>query len=76
MRRECYCSNFVSALSAHLPDSRCDLPCEGNSSEICGGSLTLSVYQAAKGAGSKFVTPSLGRILALGIAIGALLCLV
>ena len=76
MGRECYCSNFVSALSAHLSDSHCDLPCQGNSSEICGGNLALSVYQAAKGAGSKSVTPSLGHILALGIAIGALFCLV
>ncbi|KUJ22455.1 WSC-domain-containing protein, partial [Mollisia scopiformis] len=43
--RECYCASYLSALSSKLPDTSCDLPCEGNSTQICGGSLALSVYQ-------------------------------
>ncbi len=79
--RECYCAPYLSALSNHLPDSRCNLPCEGNSSQLCGGSLTLSVYQAkssTKGAAIKGPgeTPKVGSILALGIALGvALFCI-
>ncbi|KAG4027391.1 hypothetical protein MFRU_030g00270 [Monilinia fructicola] len=42
--RECYCAQYLSALAAKVADSNCDLPCKGNSSQICGGSWTLSVY--------------------------------
>jgi len=77
--RECWCAPYLSALSTKLPDSQCNLPCEGNSSQICGGALRLSVYQqksATKGAGAKVRREAnVGSILALGIAVGGLLCL-
>ncbi|KAB8301302.1 hypothetical protein EYC80_003183 [Monilinia laxa] len=34
--RECYCAQYLSALSAKVDDSNCDLPCKGNASQICG----------------------------------------
>jgi hypothetical protein len=51
----------------------------GNSTEICGGALTLSVYQVKSGKKNASIkgvrdTP-VGSILALGIALGVLLCL-
>lgn len=76
--RECYCAPYLSVLSARLPDSSCNLACEGNSSQICGGSLVLSVYQ--KAASKKGIAAAVGRdapvvgsILALGIAMAVLM---
>ncbi|KAF2722373.1 hypothetical protein K431DRAFT_245310 [Polychaeton citri CBS 116435] len=43
--RECWCGTYLSALSEQLNETaRCDLACNGNSSEICGGSLALTLY--------------------------------
>ncbi|KAK4151956.1 WSC domain-containing protein [Chaetomidium leptoderma] len=44
--RECWCAETLSSLSEKLPDSACDLPCEGNTTQACGGNLKLSVYMA------------------------------
>ena len=40
---ECYCANALQSYSA-LGQIGCSLPCKGNTSEICGGSNRLSVY--------------------------------
>ena len=40
---ECYCGNALQQYSA-LGYTDCNMPCSGNSSEICGGSSRLSVY--------------------------------
>lgn len=42
--RECYCASFLSSFSVKLNASRCNFACNGNASEICGGSLALTVY--------------------------------
>ncbi|CAH1259009.1 PKDREJ [Branchiostoma lanceolatum] len=47
---ECYCGtdvNFASIGTAR-PDSECNLPCPGNTAEMCGGSLRISVYRPGK----------------------------
>jgi hypothetical protein len=75
--RECWCAQYISSVSPKVPDSSCNLPCEGNSSQICGGDLKLTVYQvksATKGAGTKGVREAPVAVLALGIAMGVLLC--
>ncbi|ENH60842.1 WSC domain-containing protein 2 [Fusarium oxysporum f. sp. cubense race 1] len=38
-----------SSLSVRLGDGDCENSCEGNSSQVCGGPLRLSVYELAKG---------------------------
>ncbi|RAL65885.1 hypothetical protein DID88_005548 [Monilinia fructigena] len=43
--RECYCGNAFSAGSIPVPNSDCSFPCAGNSSEFCGASGMLTVYQ-------------------------------
>lgn len=74
---ECYCANYLNSLSAKLPDTSCGFECKGNSSEICGGYLALSVYKKAdagtKGDGTN-VRPNqgVGSLLALGIALTVL----
>lgn len=76
--RECYCANYISTFSTHIPDSDCNLACEGNSSQWCGGSLRLSVYQkqsSTKGAGVTVHEAPVSSVLALGIAIGFLMYL-
>ncbi|KAL2165820.1 hypothetical protein VTG60DRAFT_3743 [Thermothelomyces hinnuleus] len=44
--RECWCGQTLSSLSAKLPDDECNLPCDGNTTQACGGSLKLTVYMA------------------------------
>jgi len=76
--KECYCSQLLSALSAKLPESSCNLACAGNSSQVCGGSLALTVYKAQtskEGTGITVRQPISSSVLALGIALGVLLCL-
>ncbi|KAK4176316.1 WSC domain-containing protein [Triangularia setosa] len=48
--RECWCSQSLSGLSSKVADSECDLPCDGNSTQACGGSLKLTVYIAGAAA--------------------------
>jgi hypothetical protein len=40
----CWCSNYLSALSAQLSESNCSLACVGNDTELCGGYLTITLY--------------------------------
>ncbi|KJZ78920.1 hypothetical protein HIM_01693 [Hirsutella minnesotensis 3608] len=40
---QCYCGNELVG-SQQLDHGKCDMPCEGNSKEMCGGSWALSVY--------------------------------
>ncbi|KAK4648457.1 uncharacterized protein QC761_110230 [Podospora bellae-mahoneyi] len=42
--RECWCSQTLSTLSTKVSDKECDLPCDGNSTQSCGGSLKLTLY--------------------------------
>ncbi|KAI6709198.1 hypothetical protein B2J93_7733 [Marssonina coronariae] len=77
--KECWCAPLVTSLATKLDDSACDLACQGNTSERCGGSLRLSVYgqkSGSQGSGVKAVHQApVGSILALGVAMGVLLCL-
>jgi hypothetical protein len=43
--RECYCGAYLSSLSEKLNDTaKCVYACNGNSSQICGGALALTLY--------------------------------
>lgn len=43
--RECYCAQWLSGLSAKLNESAfCNIACDGNGSQICGGINTLTLY--------------------------------
>ena len=44
---QCFCGNSLGEGSQPLDDSSCSMPCEGDGSQICGGSLALSVYEKA-----------------------------
>ncbi|KAF8534900.1 putative glyoxal oxidase precursor [Trichophaea hybrida] len=57
---ECYCGNVFSAGGAPT-SSGCDMPCNGNSSEFCGGADRLNVYNAngaASSSSSSSATPT------------------
>lgn len=45
--RECYCGNALAAGSVVSPngDSDCNMPCGGNSTELCGAGSRLTLYQ-------------------------------
>ncbi|KAK4205305.1 WSC domain-containing protein, partial [Triangularia verruculosa] len=42
--RECWCAQGLSGLSSKVDDKECDTPCDGNSTQACGGALRLTVY--------------------------------
>jgi hypothetical protein len=41
---QCFCGNALVD-STELSESKCNMPCEGDETQICGGSLALSVYK-------------------------------
>jgi hypothetical protein len=43
---ECYCGAMLQNGSTKAPETDCNMPCSGNSSEICGGSQRLNLYEA------------------------------
>ncbi|KAJ7932051.1 hypothetical protein B0H13DRAFT_809105 [Mycena leptocephala] len=43
---ECYCGNALLYVY-NVPQGNCVLPCAGNTSELCGGSEALNLYQFA-----------------------------
>ncbi|CAG8977936.1 hypothetical protein HYALB_00001816 [Hymenoscyphus albidus] len=43
---QCFCSDTL-AKENKLEESACNVPCEGDSQETCGGSLALSVYSSS-----------------------------
>lgn len=45
---ECFCSNALPPTA--LPSSSCNMPCSGDSTQMCGGNNALSVYYNAAGA--------------------------
>ncbi|KAK4459217.1 WSC-domain-containing protein [Cladorrhinum samala] len=47
--RECWCATSLNSLSEKVDDSLCDLGCQGNKTQTCGGSLKLTVYEAGAG---------------------------
>jgi WSC domain len=42
---QCFCGNQLVG-SQKAAESVCNMPCEGNATEICGGSAALSVFAA------------------------------
>jgi len=40
---QCFCGNQLDG-SSKVDESTCNMPCEGDSTQTCGGGLTLSVY--------------------------------
>lgn len=44
---ECFCGNALQAGGAPAPDgeTQCNMPCNGNQTEICGGSNRLSLFR-------------------------------
>lgn len=49
---QCFCGTSLQGSNLQAA-SMCDMPCDGLESEICGGSLTLSVYQKSPSARAK-----------------------
>jgi hypothetical protein len=44
--QECYCGVVVGNGTLPVDASQCNMPCTGNTTEICGGRSTLSLYVA------------------------------
>lgn len=46
---ECFCGNNLTG-SSKLADDKCNMKCDGDSSQTCGGSSALSIWQKASSA--------------------------
>ncbi|KAK3988048.1 hypothetical protein QBC44DRAFT_399080, partial [Cladorrhinum sp. PSN332] len=64
--RECWCATTLNSLSAKVDDSACDLACEGNNTQVCGGNLKLTVYMAGA-AGRREVMQWAGAVVVMGV---------
>jgi len=42
---QCYCGNSNISSTWHAPASECNMPCSGNSNEICGGNMRMNVFE-------------------------------
>ncbi|KAK0271129.1 hypothetical protein LTR35_013690 [Friedmanniomyces endolithicus] len=42
---QCFCGTFISSAASKLSESSCTYPCPGNSSEVCGGTYVMNLYQ-------------------------------
>ncbi|KAF6822223.1 WSC domain-containing protein-like protein 3 [Colletotrichum plurivorum] len=63
--RECWCGNSVNAGSIPAPLKECDMRCQGNQSEFCGGNNRLGLYQLSplSGVSSSAVTSPTSTVL-------------
>jgi len=43
--RECWGGGSLNSYSTLLNESMCNYACEGNATELCGGSLAITLYQ-------------------------------
>lgn len=41
---QCSCGNSLASASTKVGNDKCSMACEGDSTQLCGGGLTLSVY--------------------------------
>lgn len=46
---QCFCSNTLATSGGAQPDSDCNMPCEGNPAENCGGSARLNLFEKTGG---------------------------
>ncbi|XP_065211692.1 xylosyltransferase oxt-like [Planococcus citri] len=42
---ECFCGNEEPSVVSQIPDSSCNMRCPSNESQICGGYLTMNVFE-------------------------------
>ncbi|KAK3951783.1 hypothetical protein QBC32DRAFT_343141 [Pseudoneurospora amorphoporcata] len=43
-KRECWCATQLFSLSSKVPDAECNLVCDGDKIQICGGDLKISIF--------------------------------
>jgi len=69
--RECWGSGNLNSYSTQLNESACGYECVGNSSQVCGGSLALTLYNLTSSKTSAASTVGAGgeMVWALGSAV-------
>ncbi|KAG7292567.1 hypothetical protein NEMBOFW57_002602 [Staphylotrichum longicolle] len=58
-----------ASLSEKFPDTACNLPCEGNTTQACGGNLKLTVYMAGAATARVALAASLAAVGALTLTL-------
>jgi hypothetical protein len=41
---QCFCGNSLASASTKVADDLCNMACQGDGTQLCGGGLTLTVY--------------------------------
>jgi hypothetical protein len=50
---QCFCGNALGSASVKVSDGLCNMVCEGNKMQLCGGGLALTVYEKGGSGGWK-----------------------
>ena len=45
---DCFCDSVDPSLSYLAPDKDCNKPCEGDSTQMCGGNWRMNIYSTGK----------------------------
>jgi hypothetical protein len=63
-KTQCYCGDSIASTGVLALSSNCNTPCQGDSSEICGGSWRLNMYEFGAGSATStiFSTSQLSSI--------------
>ena len=40
----CFCGNEIARTTEFLDESECDMPCDGDASQTCGGAWKMNLY--------------------------------
>ncbi|KAL1884282.1 hypothetical protein VTK73DRAFT_3266 [Phialemonium thermophilum] len=67
--RECWCAQRLSDLSTKFPDNVCNLGCDGNQTQACGGNLKLTIYMLSAAPPVARVAVSAGAAVAIMILV-------
>ncbi|KAH7305991.1 hypothetical protein B0I35DRAFT_483733 [Stachybotrys elegans] len=67
---ECWCGNQLAAGSTQAPITQCNIPCNDNTTEICGGGDRLNIYQLDDGSVGVTSTSAAATTTAAGSATG------
>lgn len=69
---ECYCDSAIQSTGSVAPSTDCNLPCDHNHAEMCGGSWRLSVYYGVQSVSSSTtgsqVNSAAARVAAIGVS--------
>ena len=62
---ECWCGNDEPPFAKLRPLSECDMPCPGDTSEMCGGGCRMNIFEVSKRTSPGELNPDLGLTISM-----------